>query len=691
MDKQTLEDLEFNRIVQMVKDQCRTPSAEAMADKMRPLFNREQIEVMLQELHEYTESLRNGLFIPDEDFTDCPGEIKLLQLPGSVLQEAQLHSLRRMHVVAVKTIHFFKQYREQFPFLYRHFLHLKTDNSPANIIDKILDETGNMRNDASVELQKIRASISRFKRESEKLFRAYIVELSQLGWLREQQETFYNGRRVLAVPSGHKQDVKGMVHGSSETGRTVFIEPQASMELNHRIASLEQDEKKEVYRILRHTADLLRPHVSLLEPSLIMLNHMDFVRAKAKLCLQIDAHMPQLSAHAELSLQNCVHPLLFLACKAEGKNAVPLSMHLNPAQRIMLISGPNAGGKSIALKSAGLCILMVQSGLLIPCKKESVTGIFRHLLTDIGDSQSIDEGLSTYSSRLQKMKHFLKTANARTFFLIDELGAGTDPELGGAIAEALLEALAAKKSLGIVTTHYSNLKIMANAAPGMVNAAMLFNTEQLSPLYTLATGYPGSSFTFEVAEKAGIPEAVLNRAKKKVAKSKLKLNSLLGELQKNKNTLQEQIEKMEIAKKEAEKEKERYNQLLQKITKKSAIEKEKQAENEKLLEMGRKFSELSEEWNETKNKKEIIQKFVARLTAEKHRKIAREAEEKARNTKEKRIERIMKKISIGSRVRILNSHETGIVQEIKKQKARILTGSLISTVSLENIEIADEK
>jgi DNA mismatch repair protein MutS2 len=691
MDKDTLHDLEFQRITAMVEDACRTSASASMARAMHPMHDKPLLEKILQELHEYTTGIRHGNHIPDDAFEDCGASLALLQTPGSVLHEPQLFSLRGMHVAAAKAFHFFTHQAETFPRLSRWFRGIKNDNTPTRVIDAILDERGEMRSDASQELQRIRAEMNRLKKESEKSFRASIRQLQNLGWLREQEESFYHGRRVLAVPAEYKNEVKGVVHGSSESGKTVFIEPLLTLECNHRLSALEQDEKKEIYRILRQTADLLRPCCKHLLDGLDLLIRLDFVRAKAKVSLLLNGQLPELSASPELHLKEALHPLLFLRCKNENKQVVPLSIALNPTNRILVISGPNAGGKSIALKTAGLCILMLQSGMLIPCRADSKMGIFKNVLSDIGDSQSIDNGLSTYSSRLQKMKHFLKEANSRTFFLCDELGTGTDPELGGAIAEAFLEEMARRNSLGIVTTHYSNIKILAGKHPGMLNAAMLFHTENLSPLFQLVTGNPGSSFTFEVAEKTGLPEPVLSRARKKISRNKLKLNSLLGELQHNKHVLEKQLEELKKKEAAAEAAHKKYSELQDKLLKKLERDKEKQQETERLTDMGKKFMEFSEEWNGAKNKKEIIQKFIARLTAEKHRKIAREAEEKAKNTREKRIERILKKIEVGSRVRILNSRETGIVQEIKKQKAKVLTGSLISTVSLENLEIVSEK
>ncbi|UPT66009.1 MAG: hypothetical protein M0D57_16120 [Sphingobacteriales bacterium JAD_PAG50586_3] len=358
-------------------------------------------------------------------------------------------------------------------------------------------------------------------------------------------------------------------------------------------------------------------------------------------------------------------------------------------QRIVIISGPNAGGKSITLKTVGLLQIMLQSGLLISCSEKSKLSFFNNLLVDIGDSQSIENALSTYSSRLLSMKQFLNVANGRTLFLIDEFGTGTDPELGGAIAEVILEELAKKQAIGIITTHYTNIKLLADNLKGVINASMLFNPETLEPKYELVLGQPGSSYTFEVAEKIGLPKEIIARAKDKVKSDKLKLNHLLADVQREKNKVTEQVQKLEEETLAAQKAEAKFRQQEVKLNEKLERNREKQEEINKLVELGRKMNALAEEWLKNSDKKAVIKKFVDSLTAEKHKKQFQLALEKKEQTKEKIIARVKKKIQVGGKVRLLKSHQTGIVQEIIKDKARVTFGNINSTVSLENLEPID--
>jgi DNA mismatch repair protein MutS2 len=358
-------------------------------------------------------------------------------------------------------------------------------------------------------------------------------------------------------------------------------------------------------------------------------------------------------------------------------------------QRIVIISGPNAGGKSITLKTVGIQQIMLQSGLLIPCSEKSKLSFFNNLLVDIGDSQSIENALSTYSSRLLAMKQFLNVANGRTLFLIDEFGTGTDPELGGAIAEVILEELAKKQAIGIITTHYTNIKLLADNLKGVINASMLFNPETLEPKYELVIGQPGSSYTFEVAEKIGLRKEIIKRAQDKVSNDKLKLNRLLADVQREKNKISEELGKLEEQTATTQKAAGKYEALQAKLAEKMEKSKEKQEEINKMVELGRKFNALAEEWQKNSDKKAVIKKFVDSLTAEKHKKQYQLAIEKKEQTKEKIIARVKKKIQVGGKVRILKSHQTGIVQEIIKDKAKVTFGMMNSVVSLENLEPID--
>jgi DNA mismatch repair protein MutS2 len=420
-----------------------------------------------------------------------------------------------------------------------------------------------------------------------------------------------------------------------------------------------------------------------------LLTQLDFIRAKALFAIEINGHHPIIENEPCIEVYNAVHPILFLQNKEANKKTIPMSLHLHKTQRIIIISGPNAGGKSITLKTIGLMQLMLQSALLISCESHSKLSFFNHLLVDIGDSQSIENELSTYSSRLIAMKKFLQIANRRTLFLIDEFGTGTDPELGGAIAEVILEELNKKQAYGIITTHYTNIKLLADNLKGVSNASMLFNPETLEPKYELLVGQPGSSYTFEVAEKIGLPTNIIQRASDKISSDKVKLNRLLADVQREKNRLEEEAEALKQQQEQSIKAKEKYDALYQKLMKRFEKSKEEQEELNKVNELGRKFQVLAEEWQQNKDKKVVIQKFVNKLTEEKRKKQEQLALERREKTKDKAIAKAKLRIRVGGKVRILKSHQTGIVQEIIEDKARVTFGMMKSVIGLENLEPVD--
>jgi len=367
-----------------------------------------------------------------------------------------------------------------------------------------------------------------------------------------------------------------------------------------------------------------------------------------------------------------------------------LSISLDQENRILIISGPNAGGKSITLKTVGLLQLMLQSGMLVPAKEQSVMCFFNHFLADIGDSQSIENALSTYSSRLIRMNHFLRSANNRSLILIDEFGTGTDPELGGAIAEAVLEELNKRKAFGVFTTHYTNIKLIAENLPGVQNASMLFDPETLSPKYKLITGQPGSSYTFEVAERIGLPQHVLEKAKQKVQKDKLKLNTLLAGLHLQKNKQEEQSKSLKFQEAKTSAAERHYNDLLKNLEAKIEREKSKREELLKLAQLGRKMNSYLEEWEKTKDRKAIIKKFVGSLTADIKRKKAENTPDKIEKRKKALIEKLKAEIKVGSLVRMLKSKQTGIVEELKKNDVVVQFGAIRAIVAIQNLQLVRE-
>ena len=401
-------------------------------------------------------------------------------------------------------------------------------NLPLELLDEVLDEVGVVKDNASEELQKIRMSLFRRRNELRRVFERVIAKLNKAGYSTDIEESFSNGRRVVAVFAEHKRQVKGILHGESDTRKTAFIEPEETVELNNEIYSLENEERKEVLRILRQLTSNLSVYAELLKTYHIVVGEYDFARAKAKFAIDINGEFPLVLDKAHIELKNAFHPLLYLYNKRSGKTTIPVSITLDDKSRILVISGPNAGGKTVTLKTIGLLQIMVQSGLLVPVHPSSQMGIFKQLMIHIGDTQSLEFELSTYSSHLKNMKHFMEVANGKTLFFIDELGSGSDPNLGGAFAEVIMEELAHKRSVGIVTTHYLNLKVMANKVPGIINGAMAFDEQNLLPMYKLIIGKPGSSYTFSIAERIGLPQHLINKARKLVDEDHFTLDKLLN-------------------------------------------------------------------------------------------------------------------------------------------------------------------
>ncbi len=681
---------EFDKVCEQVAYHCRSASAKKMAMALEPLADREVLTLSLKQTEEYRITLANKGHFPDTSFEDFEIDCQLLSKSGSVLSEMQFSRIRSASSSVNAILKFLNERKTFFPSLIQ--LTGAVYETPVIIteIDAILDAHAIVKNSASPELQDIRDQLISKRREADKRFRSFINELNKKGWLRENEENFYNNRRVLAIPSEYKRNVKGLIHGKSESGKTTFIEPEELVELNNAVSELEQDERTEIIRLLRELTEKLRPHSSLINAYHRLLTEIDLIRAKALYALELKAHLPRLDKNSRVELYDAVHPLLYLKNIKLNKAVIPLTISLSQENRILIISGPNAGGKSITLKTVGLLQLMLQSGLLVPAKENSIMCFFNHFLADIGDSQSIENALSTYSSRLIRMNLFLRAANNRSLILIDEFGTGTDPELGGAIAEAVLEELNKRKAFGLFTTHYTNIKLIAENLLGVQNASMLFDPETLSPKYQLITGQPGSSYTFEVAERIGLPQHVLEKARQKVQKDKLKLNTLLAGLHLQKNKQQEESKGLRIQEEKTREAETRYQQLVQKLEVKMERDKVKREELQKLALLGRKMSSLLEEWEKTKDRKAVIKKFVGSLTAEVKRKAAENAPAKVEKRKLALIEKLKQEIKIGSQVRMLKSKQTGIVEEFKKNDAVVLFGSIRAIVAIQNLELVEE-
>jgi len=680
---------EFDRICSALETHCRSRQAKAKALQLRPV---NQVDVLLNRLHrsnEYLGLLQTGAYFPSSQFQDVERELALLGVPGSTLIEKQHLALRDLSETTNTLVKYLGDKHAVIPALCSIFEGIYWSKDVVQLIDEILDPAGEVRSSASKELGEIRKNLATARRELDRMFRAQVQKLKKLGWLADTEETVYNGRRVLSVLAEQKRNVKGLVQGNSDTGKTAFIEPIETVDLNNEVFDLQAQERREIMRILHQLTNHLRPFKPVLQQSFECLIELDFTRAKAVFAQELGACMPAFSSKPLSNLIDARHPILLLQNRQNGKPVIPLSCALDAKQRMVVISGPNAGGKSIALKTIGLLQMMWQSGLLVPASPNSEMGIFHRLFADIGDSQSIEYELSTYSSRLAKMKYFLEFADRRTLVLIDEFGTGTDPELGGAVAEAILEELARVKTLGVITTHYMNIKLAAERLEGVSNACMLFDDQTLMPLFRLLIGQPGSSYTYIIAEKAGLNKTVIERARSLTTHDKITLDSLLQQLHQQQTELKKMALLFDEKQLKAESSKQKYDELYERWKQRLEKQTANAGEDQKLMDLGRKLQSWAKEWESNKDRKELLQKITRTFTAEKRKKISKAQELKMEKKRQAELERKKLVIKVGSRVKLLKGKQLGVVEEIVGSKARVMFGNLKTIASLENLEAVD--
>ena len=476
--------LEFDKVKALLAAHGRTEYARSKAESLRIHTGREFIELELQQSNEFKMLLQNSQYFPNDHALNLSKELKLLAIAGASLSGEQFMLLRKLAESMHSIFRWFDNERRiAYPALSKVIGDTYYEKVILELIDEVLDENGNVRDNASEELADIRINLFRRRNELRRVFDRILSKLNKSGYVADIEEAFLNGRRVVAIFAEHKRQIKGILHGESDTRKTSFIEPEETIGLNNEVFSLENAERKEVFRILRELTARLSVYTSLLVTYHNILGEYDFICAKGKLALDINGNYPLLHDKAYLHLIQAYHPLLYLYNQKNQKPVIPTNIELDEKNRILVISGPNAGGKTVTLKTAGLLQLMIQSGLLILVHPNSQMGIFKQLMIHIGDTQSLEFELSTYSSHLKNMKYFMENANGKTLFFIDELGSGSDPNLGGAFAEVILEELVKRHSFGIVTTHYLNLKVMANKTSGIINGAMAFDEKNLQPLY----------------------------------------------------------------------------------------------------------------------------------------------------------------------------------------------------------------
>jgi DNA mismatch repair protein MutS2 len=689
-----VQQLEFDKIQVLLAGHCRTEFAKYKAETLRIHTRKEFIEPQLSQTHEYKLLFLNHLHFPDDAVFNLSKELKLLNIEGSVLTGSQFLSIKRLTAAIQQIFRWFdKERRIAFPSLALVITQTYFEKTIAEMIDEILDDDGNVKDKASEDLSEIRTRLHKKRSELKRLFNRIISRMNKQGYLAEIEESFMNGRRVLAVFAEQKRMIKGILHGESDSRRTAFIEPEETTVLNNEIFSLENEERREVYKILQRLTSTLRAYHSLLNVYHEILGEYDFIRAKAKLAMEYNGNLPALHDKAFLKLVNACHPLLFIYNQRQQKPTIPVNLTLNDKNRILVISGPNAGGKTVTLKTTGLLQMMLQSGLLVSCSPESEFGIFKQLMIHIGDTQSLEFELSTYSSHLMNMKYFMENANGKTLFFIDELGSGSDPNLGGAFAEVIMEELAKKHSLGIVTTHYLNLKVMASKVEGIMNGAMAFDEKNLRPLYKLIVGKPGSSYTFSIAERIGLHHSLIDKARKLVDENHFRLDVLLNRTEQDLQDVHAERKNLEKLLRENEKLKKEMEHVLNREAHSQQIEllkNQNSIREEKLLylrDMERRLKSILIEWKKTDDKEAVIKIMQSLLFKQREKQVVEKLQKKI----DKKYIETGETVKEGDKVKLTANNQVGHVIKMRGKKAIVQVGSIPITVNTTDLVVVKDK
>ncbi|MCX7548076.1 DNA mismatch repair protein MutS [Xanthomarina sp. F1114] len=714
--KKTLQDLEFSTVLQQVSELCITALGHDHTLQIQPLKTKESVLNSLTLTNEFLASFYNDNRIPNHGFETIAKELKLLKIENTYLEAHSLKKIVAISLTSNEIIVFLKKFQEYYPELYVFASNIEVTKVLIEEIDTIIDRFGDVKDSASPLLSELRQEINKLKGKINQSFASALNNYHQLEYLDDIRESVVDNKRVLAVKAMYRRKVKGSIMGGSKTGSIVYIEPETTLQHTRELNNLEYEEGEEVVRILKSLTNFIRPFLPLLKQYQDFLTEIDVISAKAKYAKSLNAVLPEINEERELFLRDAYHPLLYLSNLKKKEKTFAQSIELNSENRIIVISGPNAGGKSITLKTVGLLQVMLQSGLLLPVHERSKVFIFDRIITDIGDNQSIENHLSTYSYRLKQMNYFLKKCNKNTLFLIDEFGTGSDPELGGALAETFLEEFYHREAYGIITTHYSNLKILANELPYMQNANMMFDEKTLEPIYKLALGQAGSSFTFEVAQKNGIPYSLINRAKKKIEKGKVRFDRTIAKLQKERSKLEKTEQSLKINERKKQTEADKLEEINSKIQKKLESYQELYDSNQRLIYLGQKLNDLSEKYFENKRKGDLLNELFKvvqvenskrKKVSQKQKKAVKNKEKQVKQEAEKKVEVIRKKkkeakkkaalqpptpkptLKIGDRVRIEDGRAVGSIDSIEKNKAIVNYGIFTTNISLDQLELVE--
>ncbi len=715
----TLQDLEFKTVLQTISDRCTTEIGKEKALLIVPFKDKETLLTSLQQTSEYLSSFTNNNAIPNHGFDNLTTDIKFLSIEDSFLEVGSFRKIATLSETVNQLLVFLKKFQEYYPTLYAHSNQVEYTKYLIQKIDEVVDKYGEIKDNASPDLINIRRDMSVVRGKVNQSFGQALSQYNGLGYLDEIKESIVDNRRVLAVMAMYRRKVKGSILGSSKTGSIAYIEPEATLRYSRELHNLEYEEREEITRILKKLSTDIRPFIDLLYQYQDFLSSMDVTAGKAKYAYKINAILPQIIEEKRLYFREAFHPILYLNNLEKKEKTFPQTIELQNENRIIVISGPNAGGKTISLKTVGLLQLMLQCGILIPVHERSETFLFDRILTDIGDNQSIENHLSTYSYRLKNMNYFLKKCNAKTLFLIDEFGTGSDPELGGALAETFLEEFYHREAFGIITTHYSNLKILANELPYASNANMLFDEKSLEPMYKLLLGQAGSSFTFEVAQKNGIPYGLINRAKKKIEGGKVRFDKTIATLQKERSKLEKTSLNLKEEESKAREESKKMETINHKIQEKLERYQELYDANQRLIYMGQKLDDIAEKYFNNKDKKTLIGEFLKVVEIENSKRKKTSVKEKKEQAviqktvieevkvkveeirqvkKEKKIkaqkvaaEQPNVVLKVGDRVRMIDGKAVGTIDKIEKNKAVVNYGVFTSKVSLDGLEYVQAK
>jgi DNA mismatch repair protein MutS2 len=680
------EKLEFDKVIHLLQAECMGEEGFLYFEKPPFYQDIELLEIVLKEVREFKFSLEKNERIPVANYDSIDEDTKMLAIDGYVLALESVVNIRNIMQQIVDIGRFFTTLRKElYPMLFKKYTSFQINTDILTQINHIMDDKGVIKSSASKELSDIRSNIQSKNRELDRVFKMIVQEYRTKGFLTDNVESIRNGRRVLTAPSEHKRKIKGIIYDESASGRTAFIEPDQTIEINNDIFDLEQDEKREIYRILRKLSDDLRIHIPDIANAHACVFVFDIIQSKAKLAQKMKANLPIIKEGPIFNYRKGYHPLLYIKNKAAGKKTIPLHLNLHSDNRVVVLSGPNAGGKSIAMKSIGLLQLMFQSGLLIPVDERSEVGIFDKIFVNIGDQQSLEDDLSTYSSHLANMHYFVEHADNKSLILIDEFGTGTDPKMGGAIAESIMRDLNFKRVWAVITTHYSNLKMFAYKTDGILNACMLFDKDTLSPTYELRVGRPGSSYAFEIATKTGLKKPIIDYARKRAGENETAVDDLLIDLQREKQELEEQLISNAEKDKILDKLIKAYDQQLKDLEYRK--KKHKLDTKEQLL------------ITTAKDNKEI-ERLIKQLREEKNIEKAKETQQSLRQTRQQlatEVDNLMEDIysiaddgtktpiEVGTFVRMVSGGASGKVEYIANDAAIVQVGAMKMEIKLRDL------